>query len=212
MRRAVRRAETHLHYLAHVDSVTTLPNRHEFNERLSFALSKADRNETSVGLLLLDLDNFKVVNDTLGHGAGDSLLVAVTERIAASVREGDLVARLGGDEFAVLVTGTLDEAAEVAQRVVDALAMPHRVADWTFAVGASVGVAALGAGGGQLAFRDADTALRVTVASGTRKSKACGTRGTRWTSTETPASTMRSARARASSRDDSQLCQVPTAR
>ena len=76
------------------------------------------------------------------------------------------MARLGGDEFAVLVTGTIGEAAEVAQRVVDVLAMPHRVSDWTFAVGASVGVAPLGAGGGQLAFREADAALRAAKQAG----------------------------------------------
>ena len=79
-------------------------------------------------LLVLDLDGFKAVNDVAGHEAGDQLLVEVARRLHTVVREDDLVARLGGDEFAVLVTGTLGEAAEVAQRVVDVLGMPHRVA------------------------------------------------------------------------------------
>jgi predicted signal transduction protein with EAL and GGDEF domain len=83
----------------------------------------------------------------------------VARRLNTVVREDDLVARLGGDEFAVLVTGSIADAEEVAQRVVDVLAMPHRVGEWTFAVGASVGVAELGLGGGQLAFREADGAL-----------------------------------------------------
>ena len=82
------------------------------------------------------------------------------------VRDDDLVARLGGDEFAVLVTGSITEAEDVAQRVVDALALPHRTSDWAFAVGASVGVAELGAAGGQVAFREADAALRAAKQAG----------------------------------------------
>jgi diguanylate cyclase (GGDEF)-like protein len=117
-------------------------------------------------LLVLDLDGFKAVNDVAGHEAGDQLLVEVARRLNTVVREDDLVARLGGDEFAVLVTGSIGEAAEVAQRVVDVLGMPHRVGDWTFAVGASVGVASLEVGGGQLAFREADTALRAAKQAG----------------------------------------------
>jgi diguanylate cyclase (GGDEF)-like protein len=117
-------------------------------------------------LLVLDLDGFKAVNDVAGHEAGDQLLVEVARRLHTVVREDDLVARLGGDEFAVLVTGSLAEAEDVAQRVVDALGMPHRTSDWAFAVGASVGVAALGAAGGQLAFREADAALRAAKRAG----------------------------------------------
>ena len=95
-----------------------------------------------------------------GHEAGDQLLVEVARRLNTVVRDDDLVARLGGDEFAVLVTGTVAEGEEVAQRVVDVLAMPHRTGEWAFAVGASVGVAPLGVAGGQVAFREADAALR----------------------------------------------------
>ena len=84
----------------------------------------------------------------------------MARRLNTVVRDDDLVARLGGDEFAVLVTGSIVEAEDVAQRVVDVLGMPHRVSEWAFAVGASVGVAELGAGGGQFAFREADEALR----------------------------------------------------
>ena len=115
---------------------------------------------------MLDMDGFKAVNDVAGHEAGDQLLVEVARRLHTVVREDDLVARLGGDEFAVLVTGSVFEAEEVAQRVVDALGMPHRTGDWTFAVGASVGVAELGAAGGQVAFREADAALRAAKQAG----------------------------------------------
>jgi predicted signal transduction protein with EAL and GGDEF domain len=90
----------------------------------------------------------------------------VARRLNTVVREDDLVARLGGDEFAVLVTGSLVEAEDVAQRVVHTLGMPHRTADGTFAVGASVGVAEITAAGGQVAFRDADAALRDAKAAG----------------------------------------------
>ena len=112
------------------------------------------------------MDGFKAVNDVAGHEAGDQLLVEVARRLHTVVREDDLVARLGGDEFAVLVTGSVVEGEEVAQRVVDVLAMPHRTGEWAFAVGASVGVAALGAAGGQVAFREADAALRAAKRAG----------------------------------------------
>ena len=120
-----RSRERELERMAYTDHLTALPNR------ASLFGEMAAPGDGQRSLLVLDLDGFKAVNDVAGHEAGDQLLVEVGRRLHTVVREGDLVARLGGDEFAVLVTGTLDEAAEVAQRVVDALAMPHRVADLT---------------------------------------------------------------------------------
>ncbi len=142
MRRAVRRAEAHLHFLAHVDSVTTLPNRHEFNERLEFALLRAARHETAVGLLLLDLDNFKVVNDTLGHDSGDVLLKLVAERLVATLRSSDVICRIGGDEFVVIVEPADDtaEADEVARKILAALAAPFEVEGHHLHMSASIGV------------------------------------------------------------------------
>ena len=154
-----RSRERELERMAYTDHLTALPNRAQLFEDMA-APATAPR-----CLLVLDLDGFKAVNDVAGHEAGDQLLVEVARRLHTVVREDDLVARLGGDEFAVLVTGPIGDAAEVAQRVVDVLGMPHRVGDWTFAVGASVGVAALVAGG-QLAFREADTALRTAKQAG----------------------------------------------
>jgi diguanylate cyclase (GGDEF)-like protein/PAS domain S-box-containing protein len=148
-----RRRERELERMAYTDHLTALPNRAMLFQEMA-APSAEER-----CLLVLDLDGFKAVNDAAGHEAGDQLLVEVARRLNTVVRDDDLVARLGGDEFAVLVTGSLPEAEEVAQRVVDVLGMPHRVGEFTFAVGASVGVAELGRGGGQLAFREADEAL-----------------------------------------------------
>jgi diguanylate cyclase (GGDEF)-like protein/PAS domain S-box-containing protein len=155
-----RRRERELERMAYTDHLTALPNR-----ALLFQEMAAPSRDARC-LLVLDLDGFKAVNDVAGHEAGDQLLVEVARRLNTVVREGDLVARLGGDEFAVLVTGSMTEAEDVAQRVVDALGLPHRTSEWAFAVGASVGVAQLGAAGGQLAFREADEALRAAKRAG----------------------------------------------
>jgi diguanylate cyclase (GGDEF)-like protein/PAS domain S-box-containing protein len=155
-----RRRERELERMAYTDHLTGLPNRATLFQEMA-APSAVPRS-----LLVLDLDGFKAVNDIAGHESGDQLLVDVARRLNTVVRDDDLVARLGGDEFAVLVTGSAAEAVEVAHRVVDVLALPHSTGDWTFAVGASVGVAPLGAAGGQAAFREADAALRVAKQSG----------------------------------------------
>jgi len=163
MRRAVRNAETHLHFLAHVDSVTNLPNRHEFNERLSFALSQADRMETSVGLLLLDLDNFKVVNDTLGHDSGDALLKLVADRLQQTLRSTDIICRIGGDEFVIIVEPTDDssEVDGVASKILTALAAPFAVEGHQLYVSASIGVSIYprDARDARTLTRSADTAM-----------------------------------------------------
>jgi len=155
-----RRRERELERMAYTDHLTGLPNRATLFQEMA-----ADSPDVRC-LLVLDLDGFKAVNDVAGHESGDQLLVDVARRLNTLVRDDDLVARLGGDEFAVLVTGSVDDAAEVAERVVDALGLPHSAGDWTFAVGASVGVAPLGAAGGQVAFREADAALRLAKQSG----------------------------------------------
>jgi diguanylate cyclase (GGDEF)-like protein/PAS domain S-box-containing protein len=155
-----RRRERELERMAYTDHLTGLPNRALLFRELGRP-AILDRS-----LLVVDLDGFKAVNDGAGHEAGDQLLVEVARRLHTVVREDDLVARLGGDEFAVLVTGTIVEAEEVAERVVAALGMPHRTAGGTFAVGASVGGAEITPAGGQAAFREADAALRDAKAAG----------------------------------------------
>jgi diguanylate cyclase (GGDEF)-like protein/PAS domain S-box-containing protein len=151
-----RRRERELERMAFTDHLTRLPNRAMlFQEMAALSASLGDR-----CLLVLDLDGFKAVNDSAGHEVGDLLLVEVARRLQGLLRTDDLVARLGGDEFAVLVAGDEDAAIEAAQRVVEVLAQPYRVGARTFSVGASVGLCRVHPGGGQLAFRQADTALR----------------------------------------------------
>src|SRR5262245_27245884 len=167
-------AEERIRYLAYYDGLTGLPNRQLFQERLRGAMEWAQRRNQCVGLLFLDLDRFKQVNDTLGHTAGDELLRQVSERMTRSVRLSDYVgrpdpapqgevSRLGGDEFTVLLTGlaTGDEAAKVAQRVLDELARPIPVGDYELFTTASIGIAVYHADGDDLEtlVRNADTAM-----------------------------------------------------
>jgi diguanylate cyclase (GGDEF)-like protein len=128
---------------ATTDSLSGLANRAAFRSRLETTLARTDRRGGSQAVLFVDLDDFKDVNDSLGHAAGDELLRLVADRLVDTVRPGDLVARLGGDEFAILLD-SLDEpglALTVAQRVVIALAEPVQIGATSVAVGASVGLA-----------------------------------------------------------------------
>ncbi|HEX5419861.1 MAG TPA: diguanylate cyclase, partial [Gammaproteobacteria bacterium] len=107
-----KRAETKLNYLARYDSLTGIPNRQYLQDQLERATTRARRAQKKMALLFLDLDRFKIVNDTLGHHLGDELLRAVVRRLLESIRAGDLLSRLGGDEFAVLLED-IDGALEV---------------------------------------------------------------------------------------------------
>ncbi|WP_308921794.1 EAL domain-containing protein [Janthinobacterium sp. J1-1] len=162
-RRAAQQAENHLHYLAHVDSVTELPNRHEFNEAMAYALARADRQDSSVGLLLLDLDNFKIVNDTLGHHCGDHLLKLVARRLVAVLRITDVICRIGGDEFVVIVEPADDasEMASVARKILAMLAEPFALDGHQLHVSASIGVSLYPFDARDVATltRNADTAM-----------------------------------------------------
>ncbi len=162
-RRAAQQAENHLHYLAHVDPVTELPNRHEFNEAMAYALARADRQDSSVGLLLLDLDNFKIVNDTLGHHCGDHLLKLVAQRLVAVLRTTDVICRIGGDEFVVIVDPA-DEASElvcVARKILAVLAEPFALDGHQLHISASIGISLYPFDARDVATltRNADTAM-----------------------------------------------------
>jgi len=140
---ARRSLERELNHQAFHDTLTGLANRALFLDRLSHAMDRADRGADPVGVLFLDLDDFKAVNDSFGHPAGDRLLVAVAERIRAATRPGDTVARFGGDEFAVLVeSGAMPEAAEaVAERITEGLAGTFRIHSNEVPMRASIGIA-----------------------------------------------------------------------
>lgn len=138
-----KRAEAQIARLAHYDPLTELPNRLLFHKDLSDALARAARREDLVAVHCVDLDRFKVVNDTLGHPVGDALLKAAAERLRACVRDGDTVARLGGDEFAVVQMGLTDlgGATRLAARIVEALEAPFDLMGHHVVIGGSVGVA-----------------------------------------------------------------------
>ncbi|GAB7190700.1 hypothetical protein NUM3379_14070 [Kineococcus sp. NUM-3379] len=138
-----RAAQRRLREAAVHDHLTGLPNRVLLEDRLRHALSAASRSGHQVALLYCDLDDFKPVNDTGGHAAGDQVLVETAARLGSAVRPGDTVARIGGDEFAVVCPDLPDEGAAyaVAQRVVEAMRAPFEVAGWSFGVGVSIGVA-----------------------------------------------------------------------
>ena len=137
-----KRTEQQLHYLAHYDALTGLPNRLLFNDGLRQAQVQANRTMDTMALMFIDLDRFKNINDTLGHGAGDQLLLQVGGRIALCVRETDTVARLGGDEFAVILSNVREQsdAAVAAQKIIDALRLPFEVSGHEVHICASIGI------------------------------------------------------------------------
>jgi len=138
-----KRQEERLAFLAIHDALTELPNRVLFNDRLTLALANAARRKKAIAVLMLDLDRFKKVNDTLGHSVGDRLLRAVAERLSGLLRRSDTVARLGGDEFMILlpeISGP--EAAErVARRILRSFKAPLDLADRKIPLTASIGIA-----------------------------------------------------------------------
>ncbi|TAN77988.1 MAG: EAL domain-containing protein, partial [Magnetospirillum sp.] len=135
-------AAARIHHLAHHDSLTGLPNRVLFQERLRQALAQAKRSGWTLALLFLDLDKFKDINDTLGHHVGDLLLKAVAKRLGRCVRETDTVARLGGDEFAVILTNLDDAegASRVAETIIGSIAEPFGLEDHEVLTSTSIGI------------------------------------------------------------------------
>lgn len=138
----LKKSQEQLEYIAHHDDLTKLPNRFLFNARLEHAIKRAKRNKQLIAVMFLDLDRFKQVNDSLGHSAGDRLLIDVANRLTGLLREGDTVARLGGDEFTLLIEA-LDSpmhAARLAQKINTVLEEPFQFAGQDYFISGSIGI------------------------------------------------------------------------
>ncbi|MEW8086624.1 MAG: EAL domain-containing protein [Candidatus Thiodiazotropha endolucinida] len=163
MRKQVHNRQRHLDHVAHHDALTQLPNRVLFHDRLEHALAIALRGDGLIGLMFLDLDRFKQVNDSLGHLAGDELLKRIAERLTSIVRSSDTVARLSGDEFAILIEGvnSREDMAPLAEKILRAVEQPVQVAGQELCVTASIGIAMAPFDdvSADYLIRDADTAM-----------------------------------------------------
>ncbi|MFZ3004159.1 MAG: EAL domain-containing protein [Undibacterium umbellatum] len=150
-------------HLAQHDFLTNLPNRALLNDRIAQAIGLAKRRETHLAILFLDLDNFKHINDSLGHAIGDMLLKSVTERLCACVRSSDTVSRQGGDEFVILVTDdkSAENAAYTAEKLLKSLSAPHSINKHELYVTTSIGISSYPADGtdAETLIKNADTAM-----------------------------------------------------
>jgi diguanylate cyclase (GGDEF)-like protein len=166
----LKRAREVERHMANHDALTGLPNRQLFYERLGQAIKHGRREEKSVAVMFLDLDDFKLLNDTLGHEVGDRLLQAVADRLRKVLRETDTAARLGGDEFTLILYGTMtaDEPAKVAQRVLDAIAEPFQLDNNDLFATGSVGISVFPEDGDDIEtmIRNADMAMYRAKAAG----------------------------------------------
>lgn len=166
---ARRRAEQQVAFMARHDALTRLPNRSMFRERIEMAIAQTDR-AIAAAVLFLDLDHFKVVNDTLGHPVGDRLLCAAADRLESCVRQVDTIARFGGDEFAVVQVGPerIEDVAVLAQRISDVLSAPYEVDGHRVIVGVSIGIALVPTDGSDpdTLLKNADIALYRAKAEG----------------------------------------------
>lgn len=157
------RAESRLLQLANYDSLTGLPNRTLFHDRLTHALAKARRGKGMVALLFLDLDRFKLINDSLGHHAGDELLKFVSRRLLKNARENDTVARLGGDEFTIILEElqNTEDATTVARKILDVMNQPFIIDGHEMFVTTSIGIAIYPQDGEDIEelLKNADTAM-----------------------------------------------------
>lgn len=150
-------------YLAQHDFLTNLPNRVLLNDRISQAIAVAERRRSHLGVLFLDLDNFKLINDSLGHSIGDRLLQSVAQRLTACVRRSDTVSRQGGDEFVVLLTedNFAEDAALTAEKILTAMAQPHVLDGQQLLVTTSIGISTYPADGlnAETLIKHADSAM-----------------------------------------------------
>jgi diguanylate cyclase (GGDEF)-like protein len=158
-----KQSEETIRHLAYYDALTDLPNRALLADRLTVALAQARRNGQGLAVMFLDIDRFKLINDTLGHGGGDELLRSLGVELAQLVRQGDTVARVGGDEFTLLLTGVIsrEDVEYIARRALDTVRRPHIINGQEIRVSTSIGVAFFPRDGADVEtlLRNADTAM-----------------------------------------------------
>lgn len=135
-------AEAFINFQAYHDLLTRLPNRSLFKDRLSMAITQAQRSDSQLAVMFIDLDRFKVINDSLGHTMGDRLLQAVSQRLQECIRKGDTLSRFGGDEFTLLLPDaqTEEAAIQVAEKILESIKQPFKLAGHDIFVGASIGI------------------------------------------------------------------------
>lgn len=158
-----KKSDDRIHHMAHYDALTDIPNRTLLNENLSAALNVAKEKSNHVALMYLDLDDFKTVNDTLGHNVGDDLLKTISRKLQDCVSEIDTVSRLGGDEFAILLTDVenIHQVTEVAERVLSVFKYPYILNGQEFYISSSIGIAVYPTDGEEvhILMKNADTAM-----------------------------------------------------
>jgi diguanylate cyclase (GGDEF)-like protein/PAS domain S-box-containing protein len=172
-----RQMEEKILQMAYHDSLTGLPNRKLFSDRLGIALAQAQRSQKKVGIAMLDLDNFKGVNDTLGHDIGDLLLKVAAERLSAALRKGDTVARFGGDEFVLILPDlkAIEDAIQVVQKIVDSFCKPFLIDTHQLVVTTSIGIAVYPNDGtdGDSLLKNADIAMYQAKQTGRNRYQLC---------------------------------------
>ena len=163
LHRAVTRAEERVGYLANYDTITHLPNRYAFNQRFQQLLDEVGLQKSVLAVLVLDLDDFKVINDTLGHYVGDTLLRMVSQRLTSVVRQDDVIFRVGGDEFAMILDRAEDveRVGVIAEKFIRVLSAPFLLNDRNLYVGVSIGASVCPKDGNDVAqlLRNADAAM-----------------------------------------------------
>lgn len=166
----LKRNELSLQHLAHHDTLTELPNRLLMTDRLTQSIKKAARADMGLALMFIDVDNFKEINDSLGHSVGDELLQAVAERLKQSIRNEDTAARLGGDEFTIILEDLVDRryASRVAEKMIETFKQPIVLKDRDITVTISIGISIFPEHGGdtETLLRNADSAMYLTKSRG----------------------------------------------
>jgi diguanylate cyclase (GGDEF)-like protein/PAS domain S-box-containing protein len=172
-----KRAEEQIEFHAYHDVLTHLPNRRLFADRLALGINRARRSGRSLAVMFIDLDHFKTVNDTLGHTAGDELLLEMSQRLRDCIREDDTVARLGGDEFTIILAELRhpEDAAHVAQKILEAVQVPMTISGMPIELSASIGIALYPVDGFDVEtlLRNADSAMYRAKESGRNNYQLC---------------------------------------